>query len=573
VRRSLALIGTVGWLFMLPLPALARSETCASLEGLTPVSSYVARVLERAERGLAHAASAPAASSFDLERPQWVSTIASTVLASIDTRSQTSDVVLQLTEATACLRLDERLLDCALEDVRDAFNEGLQRGSPLQLQRLQDLYSWLMQRRTSLRLGALDPSYADPGWGQWQSFDPETNGSCCGLDDNGSLACLSVPARSCLPGDFFSDQEACEATCLAAPIDRQTQVCPYTSDYGPPTLDGTGCDASILASRSADEGVRREGEALGALLARIRQRQPATESGSVRLPRTVHVVVTGCAPTVGSCQQAPDRRCGTDADCSPGDRCRFTRGVCLLDRNVRCLSDRDCQRTVPPESSSASSQRSSEDLLDPRAVCLQDDQPLPLHTARRGPFSVDVDHLRLLVRGTALGQRLAASRVATLPARGSGSTIGKSPIAVLLERSQSDILRSFAQDQGRRDSWIRPLNEGATLFRQQLLAPLREVIASLAQLVSSKDGVRALVPTFTDLLDRSCTNRACGPDLARLRSLAATDECFPYANGAYLEDVCETGNSRADQCIQKAGLSGIAVPACPDETSSSSAAN
>ncbi len=147
-------------LILLTLPVAASAVDCASFGSAEPISShYVKIVLERADEGISFAQEANAPEDFfPFYLPFWSRSIGGTIVRVIDSRQALSDRADDLTTTTACLRFDQILLECKLDEVRQELDSQLERGSFFGIMQLQALVLFLQDRIGYLSAGSANGS-------------------------------------------------------------------------------------------------------------------------------------------------------------------------------------------------------------------------------------------------------------------------------------------------------------------------------------------------------------------------------------------------------------------------------
>lgn len=553
--------------------ASAQTTICDALSGAEPLSPYAQKVLDRADQGLANAESGTGEgnpSIFGLAENAGTA-----VLAGMDSQRRITDAVRNFTERSACLRYDSLLISCKIEEVREKLNDEIaneDRSSDTLLM-LQELILFLFDRERHLEAGATDPWYADPDWGRVYAFDPTGSGFCCQTGDDG-LSCEQGEYADCLPGTYWKTEDDCEQECGVTSFpEEDPRICPYYSDYAMPTEGQYGCDETVMPSA---ETFGDEKDALTELRAAVEQlRQQASSNAqsfdssslsslagaSNALPRPP--ALSGCASDFGYCSDETALTCASSSDCLSGS-CLFQKGTCLNSPTTRCTKDAEC--------SDVGSQSSDDEGL--ASVCLLPPTSPPASVIRRGPFSLVPDQFRLLSDFAAWNARVGANRPfsSTFTETREDETNADEeafvdPVVYLVTEADRSNFRaigaSLAADQAR---YI-PLVETSDRL-QQMLLPLRQATTKFSLLASAKNGLRKFVREFASFLHRTCLTDPCQTDLERVWTIANTDECFPYANGEYLEDDCtEAAQSRAKKCADEAGIS-IEVQSCPSSSSS-----
>lgn len=290
-------------------PAIAFAAVdCSRLADAEAISKhYVQPVLDRADAGIAFAASANANPDFfPFYHAGWARSIGGAFAQLVDSRSDLANRTNDLATATACRRFDELLLECAMDDVREALDASLERGSFVAIMRLESLLLFLRERLDHLDAGAEDATRVDDQWARKRLFDRDE------------------PASPSAP------------------------LCPFHSDYTPPRLSGYGCDDAVLESidRYGLDFVAAERGGLTAIESQIDAfrsivplLQSATSTGTVApLPPVAdreHRTIVGCRAVQGACSENADLACGSDEFCASRGA-----GRCLRDASVPRVPER-----------------------------------------------------------------------------------------------------------------------------------------------------------------------------------------------------------------------------------------
>lgn len=540
----------------------ADDFTCTSLDGLTGISPYTRAVMDRAENGLGQARQSGASANFLSIMPAWMRSIGSAWAGLIDTTTQRTDAVKELTEVSACLHFDLALMDCKIEEVRQEMHSQSNRGSFVALIRLRSLLNFLNDRRQQLTIGALDPEYPDPTWGNRYIFDPPGLVWCTPQDPIG--VCEEIPEETCTArgGLAYQTQVNCEARGIpdAAATGDRGRMCPFDANYAPAFDNGFGCDIETMEPRKAYPPINAELEGLKAVndaLTAYRQAavevrdlhnqmnellgiQSSSASSSSSSSSREHLEAFGCGWMGGWCEEDIAKRCTSDADCL--EACVFSDKVCDKNRAIRCTDDSQCDDNGP---------------------CIEANEP----TLRslRGNFSLDKDQLTILNEFLGTRSQQEISRVfrddlktaAELPesdqaAREARAKEDRSTLMSTTRSAFRTIVQGWSRKQARDESLMYPEDVDASLEAGHALSDLHTNIAALARLAKEKTGLREFVTNYASFLRRSCIYRPCGLRLEQAIRLLTTEECFPYTNGEYLND--DPNDPRWEKCKQKAGI-------------------
>ena len=275
---------TIGILLSLPIGASAAS--CPSAEGvseilnLKPVSQhYTKKVIERAENGIAYANSfSDETLSIALLFYPWLTEITSAITQLVDTDLRLTQEERSLRQHTACLFVDLVLIEAEMEKVRCELSSETLSENKINIGkiiRLKALLLFLNDRYRNLILGANDPTYEDRVWQQFQIFDNPDSVWCAIMygSDEENNTCKKITEDQCWGeggGAIFDTEKECLSTFGLAPenedAEKEKRMCPFHSDYLPPTAYGYGCDKEILKSYSSYTPVKEEYEAFKDLI-------------------------------------------------------------------------------------------------------------------------------------------------------------------------------------------------------------------------------------------------------------------------------------------------------------------
>ena len=552
------------FLTLLTPVAGAQDFSCASLEGVEPVSRYAQAVLDRADDGLQYAREAEAASDFLQYMPGWMLSIASTWTGLTDTDVQRIQTARELRDASACLQLDLALIDCKLEEVRLEQRAQSARGAMLGIIRLNELADFLNERRRHLQAGALDPEYIDPTWGDIRAFDPPGDVWCSPQEAGGS--CTREQETDCRlrGGTPYKTWDACTATGTNPENVPQDSgiMCPFDADYAPAFDSGFGCDLETMEAggRRSYPPLQAELEALDLIHEELEQTRSAADSllelqrqigeltgAEPTLPQSPpqreHLEAFGCGWSGGYCERNRELRCTTDEECGREGPCTTTERVCKGNRAIRCIDDAQCDGSGP---------------------CIDMTGDLELRSLR-GVFSASKDELALLRSFSQIRSLQDTSRnlpddlelASELPPddpdlRRQRAIDWESPFFQIIGTALRNTVQSWSRVQSRMNTLIFPEAVDAPLEISHSLSDLHAAVSAFSRQASDREGVRDFITRFAYFLRISCTKRQCSDLLERAIRLSTTDECFPYANGDYLNDTED--NPRWQKCRDAAGI-------------------
>lgn len=500
------------------MPAFAAGDQYADL---TPISPYVRRVTDRAREGLA-ATSAGGTTSDPFLIRSWMNYVTGVILGLVDTELRIVEQERDLLANPPCLRIDTLILEGWMERARKAKNDALEAGNTTEAARLISLQLYLNDRYRALLRGARNPQYLDLTEGDLFSFDAPP-AFCCLPKEEGtteSPACADAGSddarKECAQGrgTLFKRQDACvRAGCTGDETPDEEILCPFDSDYLPPTAAGYGCDSYALAgiAGSAPEGIRQEIEGL----------QKAVSDRDA--------FITDMNALRGTLTALEERLTG-----EPSDPWGFGGGAGGHKVVTGCLDE-------------------GEELPDGIAFW-----------ERSGPFSFEANEIVLMPKLAILWRNWISQRLPPEYLRSSEELTEGTPeyeeaknaennlffwFVLSVRQNAQEYLQSVSlqQDEAESTQLARTLDAPERIL--STLAPLRKQVRTLAETVqSSSGGIRKFVRNFAAFLRVSCIFRPCNEQLDRVLKIDFKDECFPYARGALLDaDV-------ADQCKNAAGL-------------------
>lgn len=477
---------------LLLLPTAAWALDCESISsGTSPISShYVQKVIERADKGLEYSREALENEDFfPFYLPAWARSIGGTMAKVIDSRQRLTERVEDLNSTTACLRFDEILIECKMDETRRALDEQLERGSFYAIMQLQSLMTFLQERLSALSTGAVDGSYEDVSWERQRLFDREE------------------------------------------PEPLEEPLCPFHSDYTPARMTGYGCDVSVLQSivSAAGDGALGFAEAEMQGLQKIEDQidsfreiipllQEATGEGSGggSFEKPEHQTVFGCTEEIGACSGDDLVACSSDEFCASKDK-----GFCVKNTS---------KPTIPKRS-----------IRGPFSYPTDHLNLLTEFVQKR----IDDGFSRSFPNEWI--------RTADIPATESGALAERereSPIIGAGRAVTRVFFQSISGLQGRREGAVFAEATDSQLEIADSLSDMRASIGELSRLASRPAGVRSFVVEFAYFLRRTCAFRPCQKSLEQVIRIALQDDCFPYTNGQFLKDTAD--NPRWKKCAMAA---------------------
>lgn len=549
----------IGLTLTLSPGASAASPVCQSLEGREPIGKhYVTRVLRRADDSIAFAHD-ESEQSDDLSGDDLlygffpVTEIASHAwLAMIDAQITVEDSAAELEQQTACLAYDKALIECKMQEVREAMDKVLATGKSgmfLSMFQLSSALRLLQQSHRHVTAGAKDPAYVDTTFTQLSFLDdPDDEVWCCLYDyeeDDFDVA-TRMSQYAC---EWENDGEAYEtlegalgAGCYEdedyedddLPPEEES-LCPFHSNYTEPFMNGYGCDeVSLGAIQDVYPPAKAELESLQTLVADFEKYQSRT-----------HKEAFGCSLKLGFCEFDESRRCGGDQECEVEDAglCVVPAGRCSGNALVGCDEDKQCED------------------LGIGACVYGNDAKVPLR-ATHTPFAIKPNWFTLIWDFVQKRVQHGGSREypddIKLP--------GEFPEDKRDMRTEVEIDGMYAQnvaepryrrwqvsvEQGKDEAAIYPLSSDKGMVGQQAL---QKEIDRFKKLARDKEGVRRLLIDTAFFLRISCIHRPCAKRLEHILKLAFTDECFPFTEGDFESDEEEPdGETRWKKCMEKAEI-------------------
>lgn len=523
-RTGLLFLSLVSVTVAVCLPAGALAQNGDQYADLKPVSPYVERVVRRVDAGLRNSGGGGSTTDKMLKL-FWLDKITGFILLTVDTDLRIVEQRQDIMENPPCLRLDTLILEGWMERARMRKNEAIEAGRVSDAIRLISMQRYLNNRYKALLLGARDPTYVDEEEGEYYSFDPPPYWCCPGdLEESGRLsACRQMSNDeeydACVSarGTAYKRRYACvKAGCTSTEEGGQDEEepCPFSTDYLPPTSTGYGCDLSVLQSRmNGPDGIRKEIEGLQKL---VQDRDTAIADIGTVQDTIVHL---------------EQRLGGGETDLS-----NFGAG--------------------------ASGKRQHQ----VKNGCLSEGEKLPEGVAeweRRGPFSFSSNETVLMSKLSLLWNAWGRDRLPPAYLRNANTLAEGTPERDAAEALENGMffwilgaradaqryLQKFSLNQAREESMQIAKTIDAPLQVFETLAPLRTEVRALAQTVQTSDkGLRKFVRDFAAFLRTSCIFRPCNEQLDRILKIVFKDECFPYIQGAALDEEV------AEKCKNAAGL-------------------
>lgn len=492
-----------------PLSAHAQQPgtLCQSLGESRAIGQYTQQILDRATTGLNFAQGSDTVSDFSLYIPGWVRVVTKSVILWMDTSMRVHRQARDLIENTACLRFDLLLLECKMDAVRKALEKALNDHSFVAILRLDTLGRFLQNTFSDLTLGARDPTYADTLWHRDYIFDDP--------EQYQLGRPVSSPDAEPICGNATLDRgEECDGTFGCTP-DCKNEMCPFHSDYLPPSTTGFGCTVEILERISKIyPPAKDEYDSLKKIMDQLKKDEKLTG------PMRKHRAFAGCTRRV--CQGNPQLFCENDDDCGQD-------APCISEENIgRCENTRD---------------KCTSDDNCGKSPCILLSEATVWEV--RGPFRLEKDQGKIMNVFRELRESEEAAR--PIPevyqsfedapsSDGNGNQVQGLFVNVFRQLSRS-ILQTRSKEQGRAESMIFAQASDGQQEIARALQPLRSAVSDFARLASDKrGGIREFVVKYAYFLRRTCMYRPCNKKLEWILKMALADECFPYTNGEFLND-------------------------------------
>jgi len=531
MKRILPIIGL---LLVAPLAhASCPGDGAAEILQLTPVSShYTQQVLERADRGIQFAESS-SSKPFDfmvLLLP-WLDEVLDASMQLVDTEVQIVEEERSLRQHTPCLFVDVALIEAKMEEVRCKLSnetmdidEGGGEINPGKIARLRALLLFLNERKHQLLLGATNPHHEDYGWQQRQLFDDPTDVWCAIMygSEEENNTCELMTEEKCWGaggGAAFDSESECWATFLGRsrgePDDpTNTSMCPFHSNYLPPTIYGLGCDASVLNSYSSNDLVKPEIDGLNTI---VNARGTLKEK-----VQSIIDVWSDIAELLG--EELPEGW-GEIADLPEYEHQDY----------------KGCYETIVQEIENTTDVElaSEEGQLRRNLIYILGGT----RWALRGPFSMEKDDTKLMREFAQMRTRWGGAREQAdelkLPLefdtedeqdaakrKASGISISQ---RIGQQVGRPYFTRFNSQQAVEEASIVAKANDNQ-LALSKALQRLRNENRKLAELAIAKDkGARNFARKLATLLRVSCIYRPCNMQLTNILKLALEDTCFPFS--------------------------------------------
>ncbi len=518
------------------LPTTAGAITVDDIVAIPPISEhYVQRVLDRANAGITKASSmnTPGGPIFDLLKPWWIFYTTSAMLSTVDTRMQLSEMQKNLFETTPCLHLDVIILQSKIEKVREELHTALEAAEPFRVILLQRLIRFLNRRVEHLLQGARDPLYEDTGWARIQSFDTVDPVWCCPQGRPGN-ACINVSETVCTGtgGVMFNTPHGCQSYGCLLPKDHpnplEGRLCPFDSDYLPPSRTLFGCTDSVIPDEASVHPPT--GAEMSALAELMTKRED----------------VTGSMTNFTKLIEALDVMAGVATDHTSAEGTYLHRATGATLRIFGCIEQIQKDQKMGLNGTGAVLTDTGSLLKDIGSGSLLQGLLIGAYETR-GAFSIPKNEPWLIVRYTQLLQQWGIRRPQAkylrypneFPPGGERTasqerTLSKMPIVFAYEWFMRMFSSSWNIYHGKKAAIPIAKSQDGQLQIAEALRSAHGPIERLGGLITGHSaGLRFFTKGFAFYMRRSCMYRSCNRRLEQVLRINFKSECFPYFSGAY----------------------------------------
>ena len=545
MRYHFILLGFL--LMLLPTGSLAQCPESTKAQDLLskdPVGHYTKEVVTRADIGITAGRNSAGGSAlldtFDLD---FMITATSIFFMLVDTDLRSVEYQRDLVNITPCLHIDLAILEAKMEEVRCEINAAYDRGSADGIQTLKYVAEYLNRSYKHLVKGAIEPAYIDRDWKYHQDFEPSFEGSCC---DSIEKMCTLMAASDCKEQafDFYPTHDKCLEGGVCAYDDGSTtsplyeDICPFDSDYLADNATGYGCELDVYAAFAgggAQKGVVAEAEA---------------ERHLIDTHKTFLDDIDHIRDSTLEMDDLVDETMLNNEERTRLNNFGKTKGGSVAHKRVYgCNADR-----TPEERTDSTG---VEGTLTPGIKPSEEWAAIPL----RSDFSIGKDYIGIWKKFFALQNRFANQREYPEYLRTPAEFKEEDKRKSVMETDQwwSGIIGPPRQET--RDLWLKQHLEQAAAEASILpkahnmgqetitiLKPMRPAMKRNIDLVTNHSvGLRKFSKGFAYLLRRSCIDRPCNERLDQILKILFSNECFPYASGAFR--VGTRRNPEYDTCM------------------------
>lgn len=476
-----------------------------SVQAEAPISTtYLPNILKRADNGIQKAKYSPPVNNFTLVFWSWFSSVQATIASALKVENSTLLHSQNIVDITPCLQYDLLLLEAKIDEVHDELIEAIAQKRTNSILLLKELSQWLQNRYNNLLLGATNPSHVDTEITWHYAFD---NTAWCCTEPQATQSCTVENRTACQQqgGSVYANAEECGQVCAGTNGSTEAApVCPFDTNYLPPTAAGYGCDATALKIiQDADGSVGLEVEAF--LLFEQRKKEFLEEHADMVPAGDLLLEFAGRTADVPILATQPRQHL----------------------RVTGCAAD-------------ASATSDTLGVLPPGAARI----------ALRSPFSYSRDEIKIastlenVLRQ--LGKKREQSEDLTIPSDypiGSAERTAaeaREARKTILQKLWRPVLRSYYAKVNEQHASKEALPLLQSIDAQQRVEEefllLRKPMQALSEMANSRDrGVRKFVANYAAFLRKSCIYRPCNVLLNRILTIVSDDQCFPYVSGQYLE--------------------------------------
>lgn len=441
----------------------------AKILSLNPISShYTQKVIDRADAGI------QAADNFENVNLDvayiffpWLNEVTGVISELVDTDLRVSQESRIFNESTPCLFADLLILESKMEEVRCKLSsETLTRDSVNigKITYLKGVLRFLNERYRNLIAGANDPTYVDEGWYIAQVFE-----------------------------ETAEDSE-----------EQEDPVCPFHSNYLPPTSFGYGCDIEAMENMTNIASVWEEYSAFEKLI----ESKDEFLNDAARLKDLIAKMneFTG--------NENPD-----DTDEGGVERTHKEITGCIdPDKNKAESTGRVIKNAIFKMGGTS--------------------------TAMRGPFSISKDEptlaRALMEMRTYWGKvrpQADTFKYANEYAEGEDAEEIEEDLSFfgnIIKEYGRIFFRDWNIGQARREAAIVAKASDPFLQMQSELGMVRKEMKALSEMASKKDeGGRNFARKLAFFLRTTCIFRPCNTQLDAVLKFVLTDECFPFVDGSF----------------------------------------
>ena len=485
-----------------------------ALASPTPISNnYLPQAIQRIDNGLANASTSDPANNFFLMFFSWLDEVQTIIASSIDTENRIVLHQEDLERITPCLHFDILLLQGKIDEINNALKSAFREKRVGDIWKLKRLLRYANQRHNRLILGSTNPEYVDKEYHWLYSFD--NDGWCC-TEPSESEQCVVTARSDCRSQDglISSNAEECSRICNPAhPSDIPVPVCPFDTNYLPPTAEGYGCDLETMDAvlSNANNAFLEERNALS-FFEQKKDDFLRNQASGIGLADDIYEITGQEAPPLGTWRTQVPRTHKRESGCLES----IPEGAARLSLRTPFSFSKDhiaISRLVERISRIVGEEREQEDFL--KYPSEFEDGSVQQQEAMARDESMGI--VKKVFKGMLRGYYTRKN----------------------IEQSSNEA-NPFIQS-------IDSQQQIADVFK-----PLRQPIKEIVVMASYRDrGIRKFTTNYAFFLRSSCIYRPCNEILDRVLKITLEDSCFPYANGMF-----KNSNSphTYQKCINDAGV-------------------